>query len=184
MDAAATTTGEGDEGEDDYDDNKPVSKRARMIPVAPTQSSTHVVGDYLENLTQEERAALRVPEKVLWKSGEVFDIVQKNSKHSCCFTKGTIRLFVPIDRLLFFFFFFFFFGLVLAYNHYAEGSGSVLQDNDSHDKDDMYSIYRTILSTRAKNPKAPWPPTISCPLLNLDVRCFYFNFVFTLTFLV
>ena len=56
------------------------------------------VGDYISKDVGEDH---NVPDKVLLKYLKALDIVTKNHKQSCCFTK--------------------------AYTHYADGTGSVLQ---------------------------------------------------------
>ncbi|ORX44412.1 hypothetical protein DM01DRAFT_1312425 [Hesseltinella vesiculosa] len=59
------------------------------------------IGSYLTNEANLEEYS--VPNKVLLKMGNVFDIVKATDVSSCCFTKG--------------------------YSHYAQGTGSILQTN-------------------------------------------------------
>jgi tRNA (cytosine38-C5)-methyltransferase len=60
------------------------------------------VSKYLEHLDHYD--TYLVPDKVLAKHSQVFDVVKPSSHRSCCFTKG--------------------------YFHYAQGTGSVLQMNE------------------------------------------------------
>jgi len=64
----------------------------------PTEAPTAILAAYLD---PEPDATLTVPDIVLWKGGEVCDVVTPKSRHSCCFTK--------------------------AYGHHVEGAGSFLQ---------------------------------------------------------
>jgi tRNA (cytosine38-C5)-methyltransferase len=59
------------------------------------------LSDFLEELGDEQRAELMVPENILLKAGMLFDIAFPDSPRSCCFTK--------------------------AYGRYVEGTGSVFQ---------------------------------------------------------
>lgn len=63
------------------------------------------VSNYLESDIDEDSYLLT--DKVLVKNVQVFDIVKKSSRRSCCFTKG--------------------------YYHYAQGTGSILQMNEELD---------------------------------------------------
>ncbi|KAG1298718.1 hypothetical protein G6F62_001339 [Rhizopus arrhizus] len=63
------------------------------------------ISNYLESDIDEDSYLLT--DKVLVKNVQVFDIVKKSSRRSCCFTKG--------------------------YYHYAQGTGSILQMNEELD---------------------------------------------------
>ncbi|PHZ16305.1 cytosine-5--methyltransferase [Rhizopus microsporus ATCC 52813] len=69
------------------------------------EAEVEAISAYLEPNVDEQ--AFLVPDKVLLKNMQVFDIVKPTSRRSCCFTKG--------------------------YFHYAQGTGSILQMSESLD---------------------------------------------------
>jgi len=87
---AADAAGDGDAGGG--------GEAADGVRRPPTEAATATLAAYLDS---EPDATLTVPDVVLWKGGEVCDVVTPQSRHSCCFTK--------------------------AYGHHVEGAGSFLQ---------------------------------------------------------
>lgn len=69
------------------------------------EAEVKAISAYLEPNVDEQ--AFLVPDKVLLKNMQVFDIVKPTSRRSCCFTKG--------------------------YFHYAQGTGSILQMSENLD---------------------------------------------------
>ena len=72
-----------------------------MLRAPPVATAAATVAAYLDADSLVEGAGLEVPNALLWKAGEVCDIVRPDSRQSCCFTK--------------------------AYGHHVEGAGSFLQ---------------------------------------------------------
>lgn len=69
----------------------------------------------MENISEDELQHYLIPERMLLKHSRVYDIRQKSDTSSNCFTK--------------------------AYSHYAEGTGSVLQENESESLDQRFTRF-------------------------------------------
>lgn len=76
-----------------------------------------ILQPYLEDLNDEDLNQFLLDERTLLKYVKVLDVRQKSDTSSCCFTK--------------------------AYTHYTEGTGSVLQHNDTESLDAQFAKYTT-----------------------------------------
>ena len=99
----------------------------RMPPVC---AATATLAAYLD-VTDGDVEALAVPDAVLWKAGEVCDIVSPASRQSCCFTK--------------------------AYGHHVEGAGSFLQQAPDGDAGEVGRRYRARLAAGDGPSTGPCP---------------------------
>jgi len=88
-----------------------ITDMSTLPTVGLSYGQTRLISEYTDDLPEAENVYI-VPEKVVSRFHKIFDIVYKDSNHSCCFTK--------------------------AYGHYVEGTGSILSPVNSIEVQRVY----------------------------------------------